>query len=93
MTSVEEGDFLTLLGKFTDEELEEELERRKSPPCPLSSENVNINNLRKHAKEYLDTVYKHGRPPKDAEHFMFEAIMTTFYGNDIWAWLNKYNKG
>jgi hypothetical protein len=88
-----EGDFLTLLNKFTDEELEEELQRRKDPPDPLASEDVNISNLRTHVENYIKYIHEQGCPPKDAEHFMFEAVMTTFYGNDIWSWLNKFNKG
>ena len=79
--------------KFTDEELEEELQRRKSPPWPLASEDVNISNIRNHAKNYLESIYKNGCPPKDAEHFMFESVMTTFYGNDVWNWINKHNTG
>ena len=88
-----EGDFLTLLEKFTDEELQEELERRKAPPYPLASEDVNLSNLRAQAQGYLDNVHKHRRPPKDGEHIIFEAVMIAFYGNDIWSWLNEYNKG
>jgi len=88
---LKEGDFLTLLEKFTDEELEEELERRKSPP-PVE-ELVNTSNIRDQAAQYLDDVHRYGHPQKDAEHFIFEAVMTAFYGNDVWSWLNKHNKG
>jgi hypothetical protein len=90
---LKEGDFLTLLEKFTDEELEEEIERRKSPPWPVASHLVNISNIRDHAAQYLNCIYKTGRPPTDGEHFMFESVMTTFYGNDVWTWINKHNKG
>lgn len=84
-----EDEFTSLLKKFTDDELENELKRRRQAPDPLESEDVNISNIRKHAKEYIESVHKTGRPPKDAEHFIFESVMATFYGNDIWSWLNE----
>lgn len=82
-----------VLQNYTDEQLEKELELRNYPPDAKASEDVNISNLRTQAEEYIENVHKQGCPPKDAEHFIFEAVMTTFYGNDIWSWINKHNIG
>lgn len=80
------------MGKFdeiSDEELQEELDRRSAPPDQLASEDINISSLSKQASEFLDSLQKNGCSPKDAEHYMFEGVMTTFYGPDIWDWINK----
>lgn len=84
-----EGDFLTLLNKFTDDELEEELERRKAPPLPLASEDIRLVQLQKQAGLYLSTLHTEGYTPKDAEHYMFEEVMKTFYGPDVFDWINE----
>ena len=83
----------SFLEKYTDEDLEEELERRRSPPDPLASEDINISNLRTHAENYIKYIHEIGCSTKDAEHLIFEVVMTTFYGKDIWPWLRKNNTG
>jgi len=88
-----EDEFVSLLKKFTDEELEDELKKRKDVPYPLASEDVNIAKLSTQAREYLDDIHKHGRPSKDAEHYMFETVMITFYGSDVFDWIRKHNTG
>jgi hypothetical protein len=81
-----------LLNRFTDEELEEELKRRKSLPKILSSENINLARLRKQANEYIVSIEEDGKPPKDAERYIFEEVMKTFYGSEIFKWINENNK-
>jgi len=83
-----EDESISLLKQFTDNELEEELERRHKAPYPLAIINISI--IRKLAEEYIESVRKTGRPPKDSEHFIFESVMSTFYGNDIWDWLAEH---
>lgn len=83
-----------VLQNYTDEQLEDELKRRQTtPPDPLPSEDVKIYRLFTLASEYLESIAKVGRPPKDSEHFMFEEVMKTFYGGAIFKWINKHNKG
>jgi len=82
---------------YSDEQLEEELKRRErienAPPDPLPSEDINILNIRKQAEDYVRSIHETGMPPKDGEHYMFKSVMTTFYGNDIWTWINRKSKG
>jgi hypothetical protein len=81
------------LEHYTDEELKAELDQRQAPPDPLASEDVNISELAKQASEYIEDVQRDGCPSKDAEHFIFESVMETFYGKDVWNWLNKRHMG
>lgn len=90
-TDKDEDDFVPLLRNFTDEELEEEIERRNSPP-PVEKM-VDTSKIRDKAAVYLNDIHKYGRPAKDAEYFIFEAVMVAFYGSDVWTWINKHNKG
>jgi len=77
-----------LFKDFSDEQLEKELEKRKKPKI-LNSEDINLSGLRKKAEEYVDSLFKNGHPPKDAEQYMFEEVMRTFYGKDIFLWINN----
>jgi hypothetical protein len=80
-----EDEFTSLLGKFTDDELEEELERRNKPPKQL--EEPDFTNLKQEADNYLIGV-RDQRIPKDGEHYLFETLMKTLYGPDIFHWIN-----
>jgi len=73
----------------SDEELQVELDRRSAPPEQLASEDIDMSILSKQASEFLDSLHKNKCPPKGAEHYMFEGVMTTFYGPNIWDWINK----
>jgi hypothetical protein len=84
---------LSEFDKFSDEELEAELARRHEPPLPIASEDLNISGIMHQASEYITSIEKTGRPPRDAEHYIFEAVMTSFYGHDVWDWLNEHNRG
>ena len=88
-----EDEFTSLLGKFTDDELEEELERRKEPPDPLPPSNDALVILHRLARSYLTSISDNGRPSKDAEHFIFETVMKTLYGPDIFDWINLHSTG
>ena len=86
-----EDEFTSMLNKFTDEELEDELARRREPP--LSLKDPNLGDLKSEAQQYLYDIKENGRPSKDAKQFIFECVMKTFYGPDIFSWINKWNIG
>jgi len=79
-----EDEFTSLLKKFTDDELKEELERRNEPPEQI--EDPDLTNLKLEANNYLVAI-RDQRIPKDGEHFLFENLMKTLYGPDIFDWI------
>ncbi len=85
------------LDKYTDEELDKELERRlkikNAPPDMLASEDLNISRIRQEAGDYIKAIHATGREPHDADHGFCEVVMEAFYGKDIWTWINKHNAG
>lgn len=92
MTSIKE--MRSILHQLSDKDLEEELKRReakKSLPYSLPSEDLNISKIRNLAADYLQSIVKRGKPPKDSENYIFEEVMKTFYGDDIFNWINKFN--
>lgn len=85
-----------ILNSFSDEELQKELklrEGRKSIPPILSSEAINLTRLRNSVSEYMLSIVNTGRGSKDGEHYIFEEAVKTFYGSDIFSWINEYNHG
>ena len=76
------------LSGFSDDELQAELNRRNAPPDQL--EEVDLTSLRAEAKNYIDTLHETGRQPKDSDHYMFENVMKTLYGPDIFDWINPH---
>ena len=79
-----EDEFTHLLTKFTDDELKEEIERRNE--VPKQFEEPDFTNLKQEAYNYLIAI-RDGRIPKDGEHFLFENLMKTLYGPDIFDWI------
>lgn len=77
------------LNKYSIKQLEEELHKRKGPPEPLELEEVVLTKLRAQAKDYLYYLYENNRESKDARHYMFEEVMKTLYGPDIFYWINE----
>ena len=84
---------MTDISKLSTEELEAELERRKqeaelnSMPKPL--EDINIDAIKKIAQEELEYITKNGVNSKDIEHWMYETVMISVYGDDIFDYLNS----
>jgi hypothetical protein len=74
----------TRLGKYTDEELLAELERRKQEaPVPLV--NPDFTKVRKLVIDYVENNHV-----KDIEHYIFEEAVNAVYGlnYDIWNYIN-----
>lgn len=62
------------------------LSKEKARPKLVS--NPNISDLLKRAEAYLDEV-EGDHVDDDTEHYLFESVMETFYGKDVWLWVNN----
>lgn len=82
------------LDHYSDEELQNELDLRKKkgsiPPPPIIPEDVDVNPLRElvigcveemAGDDYCDD--------NDNKHYIYEKAIETFYGKDIWNWINS----
>lgn len=84
---------MTDISKLSTEELEAELEKRKqeealnSIPKPLKD--INIDAIKNIAREELEYVTKYGESSKDIEHWMYETVMTSVYGDNIFNYINS----
>ncbi len=76
---------MNVLEKYSDKQLEEELRKRNTPPEQI--EDVDLTKLRTQAKNYLDFLYENNCEPKDTSYLMYEEVMKTFYGPDIFKWI------
>ena len=80
------------LTRLSTEELEAELARRKEleegVPSPLKL--ADFSKLQQQVIAAVQGLVKNGRPPKDFEHYIYEAAMEAVYGKDFWAWWNKH---
>ena len=78
------------LNKISTSDLEYELERRKKlEKLPKILDNPQTEELQKMAEDILLYAAKEGCYEKDIENYTFEALMTTFYGKDIFKYLNS----
>jgi hypothetical protein len=73
------------LNEFSDEELKEELERRElSKNKPTQNPNPDWSVVKENAEYYVNGLIEEGRPPKDMEHYIFESVINTLYGRNVW---------
>ena len=77
------------LEKYSIKELEAEIRRRYEPPQMLASEDINISAIRDCVADYINFVKENRRESKDYRQYLFETALITFYGNDIFNWLNE----
>jgi hypothetical protein len=80
---------MTELEKYSDEQLEEELNRRNAPPKQLEDEDVDLTKLRSITEEFLGYLHVNNREIKDGTHYIYEEVMKTLYGPDIFYWINE----
>jgi hypothetical protein len=80
---------------FTDQELKNEIERRKKigekMPEFLSDEeiNKNIDGVKEFLIFYMSWVRDNKEVPENHLDDAFENLVEMFYGRDIWIWHNK----
>lgn len=78
------------LKNYSDKELMEELERRKKLKANLPKPLMKMGwyEVQKLAENYIAHITEYGYEPKDAEHYIFEGVMETVYGKNIWDYIN-----
>ena len=62
----------------------------KDMPKPL--DNIDFKNIILHATNYIENLVEEDgchHEDCDCKYFMFETVMTTVYGKDIFDWINK----
>lgn len=70
---------------------EEELKIKKQEALdnlPKIISNPNLEDLIELTRSVVEEVVENGRYPKDIDQYVFESVMTTFYGKDIFRYLN-----
>lgn len=77
---------------FTTSELQAELDQRKKmkeagdKPNQLFSKD--FTQVIDYCQKYIDGIFDEDYPPKDMDHYIFEAAMNAVFGNDVWEWIN-----
>lgn len=78
---------------LTDEQLEREIERRKSirekeeRPKPLK--NPDLSKLIKVCEERIKECEDGEGEDSDTPHYIYESAMQAIYGDDVFKWLNN----
>ena len=81
---------MSKLQGFTDEELEIELERRKIHRLiPTQLEVVDDMELRKLLQTIMTEMAEKRMMDDDDEHYIFETVMITYYGKNVFDYINK----
>jgi len=62
----------------------------ETPEIPKQLEVVNIDKLSIYADYYMKNLAE-GRSTKDVQQYMFEAVMWTLYGPNIFKWINDHD--
>jgi len=83
---------MSKLEDFTEEELINELEKRKLNKTrpQLKKDNIDLSGVISQAEHIInsvvnDTYYEENDNPQ----FIYEAVMTALYGDDFFEWFNK----
>lgn len=82
------------LKDYSDDDLLSELNRRKAlETAPVMLEIPDYAAIRNSARGVVDEIIQTGRMDEDTIHYMYETVMTAFYGNEIWKWKSKHDNG
>lgn len=74
------------------DQLTQEIERRRSTAAvgpPAIIENPDLTKLRTMVQEGLAKSIADGYEDEDLSHYIYEAVMTMFYGAEYWPWRNS----
>jgi hypothetical protein len=75
------------LKDYSKEELEAELERRKTAPLPKLLNDPDFHELVKYM-ELSIKMLSTGKRVKDFKQYAFEKVLTTLYGKSFFDWAN-----
>jgi len=84
----------TSVTQFSIEELKAELKRREeaAPPVAKPRDQVDWSGVYDTAVEGITHLVQNGYEPEDFEHWVYESVIGTVYGRDIWLTINKLIK-
>jgi len=79
------------LRDVNDDELVEELERRKRIRniVPSIKENIDWSKMIQLACQNIVVIHDDGYEIKDIEHWAYECLMKTVFGDDVFRWVNE----
>ena len=81
-----------MLKRMTDEALQAELDRRKAEreeeakPRPVAE--PDWSRVKLMAIDHVERALRGERREKDVDHYIYEQVLETMYGADIWEVLN-----
>ena len=76
---------------FTDQELQEELNRRKEEATPKPKLSYTLRDLEERCSEYIDKLARGegSWEDDDDEHEIFVVALEMIYGKDVMTWVNN----
>jgi hypothetical protein len=84
---------------MTTEQAELEIERlqkliakNKQSDIPKPLETPDFTYLSEIAQSYIREIVDTGFTDEDTEHWFFEAVMESVYGNKVFEWINKNSR-
>lgn len=77
------------LSEFSDDDLLEEIDRRKEEKRPKQLENPDLNRLRNTCDEHMFLLAEERKTSREIERHTYEVTMITLYGPDIFDWINE----
>ena len=78
------------LKDYKIEELENELERRRRVK-PKQLDHYDTEKLKNICEDHIKSLYS-GERFKDPEDYIYKIAIETFYGPDIWDWINQQER-
>lgn len=76
------------LSEYTVKELKAELKLR-AEQIPEEEPEKEWFNVEKMVHEMMSELQKGQYVDEDTQHYIFEEVLNTMYGRDIWDWYNK----
>lgn len=90
------------LSKYSREEVEEQLDeanrrlneiKEKMNTRPKILKLPNLKHLINACEDHINSIKEQGRANKNDENYIYEEALKAIYGEDIFDWINKYDKG
>lgn len=79
-----------MLTNFSDDQLRDELKRRRDEKKPKQLPTPDFTELGILCNEYIESIHSKGWADDDSKEFIFEAALRAFYGMDIFKWTNEH---
>ena len=78
------------LSEFTEDELVAEIKRRRWGDKPPMLQHTDFNKLVETCQKYINYVDSDDyHEDNDWSHYIYEAVIETLYGKDVWKWINN----